>query len=228
MEIKIKTIQFKESELIINDKEVVGQDSQGNAIYDKIAALYNYKGQLIPVPFFYIDKNNNILKEENVDEAVIVDVNNLYIIFNHIGKLVGIYSGIYPNDKEYFAYIVQKDNDKYRIGILVSDKEMVKTKEELDPLKLTKNSSKELKGIFKENKMPKTCCFRIGIKGGSEDGLKYVVQVLDFPKYTDICFESYDVKIACDKNNFPYLRGSTIDYNTEEGFVVDNPNLRKE
>jgi len=224
METSINIFNFKEDELSIINRF----DTDGNNVKEVFASLYNYKGQPVRVPESYIDKDANVLSESEIDKAVEITHASLPVIFGQIGRLLQNYVNVeLAADSKSFVYIVLREDNPCVLGIIVSSNEMVKTKADLEPISLTEDASKELADIFQKYKMPETACFRIGVKGSDSNGLKYIIQVLDYPNKEDILFESHGIKVTCHKNNFPYLKGAIIDWDSDVGFIVDNPNESK-
>lgn len=93
---------------------------------------------------------------------------------------------------------------------------------------LTKRAAEEIQKILREAEMPKSACFRIGVKGMSNQGIKYHLAILDSPYHDDIEFNEHGVCVACDMESYVYLKGTTVDFSETEGFEMNNPNVVKE
>jgi len=92
---------------------------------------------------------------------------------------------------------------------------------------ITKRAAQEIKHIFKQSEMPDTACFRLGIRGMSSEGVKYQLQIEDRPSKGDYVFKEHDVDVACDLESYIYLKGTTVDFNEETGFEINNPNIKE-
>lgn len=91
---------------------------------------------------------------------------------------------------------------------------------------ITDNATKQIRTILeKENK--EDYHLRLGITGGGCSGFQYFLG-LDNQHYEHD--ESYDfngLNVIIDKFSMMYMKGSTLDYSTDEknpGFVFNNPN----
>jgi len=93
---------------------------------------------------------------------------------------------------------------------------------------LTKRAAKEIQKILLEAEMPESACFRIGVTGMSDQGIKYHLEIADSPYKKDIEFNEHGVCVACDMESYVYLKGTTIDFDDKEGFEVNNPNIVKD
>ena len=93
---------------------------------------------------------------------------------------------------------------------------------------LTQRAAQEIRKILLEAEMPESACFRIGIKGMSDQGIKYHLEIADSVYNDDIWFSEHGVIIACDMASYVYLKGTTVDFNETEGFEMNNPNIVKE
>jgi len=93
---------------------------------------------------------------------------------------------------------------------------------------LTKRAAEEIEKIFLEAEMPESACFRIGVCGMSDQGMKYHLEIVDSSYNDDIEFKEHGVGVACDMESYVYLKGTTIDFDEKEGFEVNNPNIVKE
>ena len=93
---------------------------------------------------------------------------------------------------------------------------------------LTKRAAEEIQKIFDDTEMPESACFRIGVKGMSGQGIKYHLEIADSPYQKDIEFKEHGIIVACDMESYVYLKGTTIGFDEEEGFEVNNPNIVKD
>ena len=70
---------------------------------------------------------------------------------------------------------------------------------------------------------------RLGVKTTGCSGLAYVLEYVDNPADTDLCYDSSGCKIFVDPKSSVYLEGLTVDYvrkGLNEGFEFSNPNER--
>ena len=70
---------------------------------------------------------------------------------------------------------------------------------------------------------------RLGVKTTGCSGLAYVLEYVDNPTDTDICYDCSGCKIFVDPKSCVYLEGLKVDYvrkGLNEGFEFSNPNER--
>ena len=71
---------------------------------------------------------------------------------------------------------------------------------------------------------------RVGVKGGGCSGLSYTFAWEKEARTGDEVFEGNGAKIFVDKKSYLFLKGTTLDYDTEllsKGFVFHNPNAKQ-
>ncbi len=72
---------------------------------------------------------------------------------------------------------------------------------------------------------------RVGVKGGGCSGLSYTFAWEREARLGDEVFEGVEgAKIYVDKKSLLFLKGTTLDYDTEllgKGFVFNNPNAKQ-
>lgn len=78
------------------------------------------------------------------------------------------------------------------------------------------------------NRNTPNACIRLGVKGGSCEGLKYFIDFCDDEsRNKDIEFIFDGLKVLIDNKSIVYLNGSTLDYKKtlfSQEFVWNNPN----
>jgi len=71
---------------------------------------------------------------------------------------------------------------------------------------------------------------RVGVKGGGCSGLSYTFGWEKTPRLGDEVFEGHGAKIFVDRKSYVFLKGTTLDYDTEllsRGFAFNNPNAKQ-
>jgi iron-sulfur cluster assembly protein len=72
-----------------------------------------------------------------------------------------------------------------------------------------------------------TAGLRVGVRGGGCSGFQYQL-AFDEQRPEDAVFEDHGLKLLCDSDSLPFVRGSIIDYEESlqgAGFKVNNPNV---
>lgn len=94
---------------------------------------------------------------------------------------------------------------------------------ELKPVTMTPKAIKHTQNrLTKENKK----YFRLSLKEAGCSGMQYIPELVDDINADDYCFEG-DIAIYVDKESYPYLKGTQIDFVKEglnEIFKYNNPN----
>lgn len=96
---------------------------------------------------------------------------------------------------------------------------------QLIPISLSDAAVKHIKG---EMKRKLASAFRLSISTAGCSGLRYEPEVISDINPEDFCFENHKAfKVYVDKNAYPYVKGTNIDFE-QQGlnwvFVYDNPN----
>ncbi|MBR9700778.1 iron-sulfur cluster assembly accessory protein [Candidatus Woesearchaeota archaeon] len=94
---------------------------------------------------------------------------------------------------------------------------------------MTPNAIKKVKELRSEEKGKEDWPLRIGIQTGGCAGFSYDMD-FDKKKDGDEIFEFDGLEIVIDKETYPKLKGSSIDYVetlAQSGFKIDNPNATK-
>ncbi len=68
---------------------------------------------------------------------------------------------------------------------------------------------------------------RVAVRGGGCSGFQYQL-AFDEARDEDRVFEDHGLKLLCDADSLPFVRGSVIDYEESlqgAGFKVNNPNV---
>ncbi len=94
---------------------------------------------------------------------------------------------------------------------------------------ITENAVKEICGIIEKENMTGHH-LRLGVAGGGCSGLQYFLGFDNNIKESDDSFEFEGFKVLIDKEAVEVLKGSTLDYSTENdqpGFIFNNPNAPK-
>jgi iron-sulfur cluster insertion protein len=105
---------------------------------------------------------------------------------------------------------------------------------ELLPVCFTENAAQKASKIFSEigseGLSSSNLNLRLSIKPGGCAGLEYQFDVDDNIRATDHIETTNGINLLIDKDSYPYLSGSTVDYLEDlegERFTIDNPNAEK-
>lgn len=95
----------------------------------------------------------------------------------------------------------------------------------ITPVFLTDAAIKHIKGEIKRQSAK---AFRLAISTAGCSGLRYEPKVISEINSEDFCFENHnDFKVYVDKKAYPYVKGTTVDFE-QQGlnwvFVYNNPN----
>lgn len=91
---------------------------------------------------------------------------------------------------------------------------------------ITSNAAGEIKRLLEQEDMP-NAFLRVRIIPGGCSGFEYEMGFDDETEETDNIFETDGVRVAIDELSYPYLDGSTLDFNSglnATGFSIKNPN----
>ncbi|WP_185849795.1 HesB/IscA family protein [Blattabacterium cuenoti] len=95
---------------------------------------------------------------------------------------------------------------------------------------ISDQAKNKLNSIMKEEGISKEISFiRFGVKKGGCSNLSYELTFDQKQKKEDKLFQHGDMKILVDKNSFPYLAGTTLEYSgglNGKGFYFKNPNAK--
>ena len=92
---------------------------------------------------------------------------------------------------------------------------------------VSETAAKEIKGIIKDQNLPKTTGLRVGVKGGGCSGFSYVLDLAADAHDGDEVVDCNGIRVFCDPKSYLYLNGVSIDFKDEvmgRGFVFSNPN----
>lgn len=92
-------------------------------------------------------------------------------------------------------------------------------------INLSHSASTKIRGLLEEEADPELC-FRVFVTGGGCSGFQYGFTFDDAPEEDDTLIQEEGVRVLVDALSYPYLQGSTLDY--QEGlagakFMVNNP-----
>jgi len=99
------------------------------------------------------------------------------------------------------------------------------------PIALTPRAAEKIRALLRRHRVGADACLRVGVKDGGCAGRSYTLDVTDAPGPDDEESLSSGVRIVCDPKSFPFLNGTTIDYDDtliQGGFVFDNPNAKSQ
>ncbi|UFJ39662.1 iron-sulfur cluster insertion protein ErpA [Brevibacillus humidisoli] len=91
---------------------------------------------------------------------------------------------------------------------------------------LTEQASSKVKEMLQEENNPQLF-LRVGVQMGGCSGFTYGMGWDEELKEGDHTFEQDGIKIVVDKDSYPYIRGTEIDYKESMmggGFSIHNPN----
>lgn len=91
---------------------------------------------------------------------------------------------------------------------------------------ITTNAAGEIRRLLDQEDMP-NAFLRVRIIPGGCSGFEYEMGFDDETEDTDNIFETDGVRVAIDELSYPYLDGSTLDFNSglnATGFSIKNPN----
>ncbi len=91
---------------------------------------------------------------------------------------------------------------------------------------ITSKAAGEIKRLLEQEDMP-NAFLRVRIIPGGCSGFEYEMGFDDETEETDNIFETDGVRVAIDELSYPYLDGSTLDFNSglnATGFSINNPN----
>lgn len=91
---------------------------------------------------------------------------------------------------------------------------------------ITSNAAGEIRRLLDQEDMP-NAFLRVRIIPGGCSGFEYEMGFDDETEDTDNIFETDGVRVAIDELSYPYLDGSTLDFNSglnATGFSIKNPN----
>ncbi|WP_185854806.1 HesB/IscA family protein [Blattabacterium cuenoti] len=95
---------------------------------------------------------------------------------------------------------------------------------------ISDQAKSKLNSIMKEEGISNEISFiRFGVKKGGCSSLSYELTFDQKQKKEDKLFQYGDMKILVDKNSFPYLAGTTLEYSgglNGKGFYFKNPNAK--
>jgi iron-sulfur cluster assembly protein len=92
---------------------------------------------------------------------------------------------------------------------------------------ITDKGAEKVREFLQNNPQEGEAGLRVGVRGGGCSGFQYVL-AFDERRDGDMTFNSGGITVLCDRQSFPYVTGSTIDYldaMTGAGFKVENPNV---
>lgn len=92
---------------------------------------------------------------------------------------------------------------------------------------ITEKGAEKVREFLESNPQEGEAGLRVGVRGGGCSGFQYVL-AFDEKRDGDMSFVSHGITVLCDRQSFPYVTGSTIDYLdalTGAGFKVENPNV---
>jgi iron-sulfur cluster assembly protein len=92
---------------------------------------------------------------------------------------------------------------------------------------ITDKGAEKVREFLDSNPQEGEAGLRVGVRGGGCSGFQYVL-AFDEKRANDMTFTSGGITVLCDRQSFPYVTGSTIDYldaMTGAGFKVENPNV---
>lgn len=92
---------------------------------------------------------------------------------------------------------------------------------------ITDKAAEKVREFLDSNPQEGDGGLRVGVRGGGCSGFQYVL-AFDSKRDDDMAFNSHEITVLCDRQSFPYVTGSTIDYvdaMTGAGFKVENPNV---
>lgn len=91
---------------------------------------------------------------------------------------------------------------------------------------ITSEAAGEIRRLLDQEDMPEAF-LRVRIIPGGCSGFEYEMGFDDETEETDNIFEAEGVRVAIDELSYPYLEGSTLDFNSglnAKGFSIKNPN----
>ncbi len=91
---------------------------------------------------------------------------------------------------------------------------------------VTTKATDEIKRLLSEEDIPEAV-LRVRVVPGGCSGFAYEMGFDDETDDSDQIIEADGVKVAIDEISYPYLNGSTLDYNdglNGTGFSINNPN----
>lgn len=92
---------------------------------------------------------------------------------------------------------------------------------------ITEKGAEKVREFLASNPQEGEAGLRVGVRGGGCSGFQYVL-AFDEKRDGDMSFNTNGISVLCDRQSFPYVTGSTIDYldaMTGAGFKVENPNV---
>lgn len=91
---------------------------------------------------------------------------------------------------------------------------------------ITSKAAEEIRKLLDQEEMPEAF-LRVRIIPGGCSGFEYEMGFDDETDETDNIFEADGVRVAIDELSYPYLDGSTLDFDSglnATGFSIKNPN----
>ena len=101
------------------------------------------------------------------------------------------------------------------------------TNGELEEIKLTEHAADKILSVLQEEQVHQDEPYlRVGIKAGGCSGFTYTMDFDSRGTRRDLVYESYGIKILCDKKSHLYIKGMEIDWSddlNDRGFKFNNP-----
>jgi len=99
---------------------------------------------------------------------------------------------------------------------------------ETDTIHLSPTAAQAVRDLIAQRNLAEEYALRVYVAGRTCSGLQYGMSLDNKPGEADTTFEMDGIKVLVDNISIQYMRGSTINFVTDErgkGFIVENPNL---